>query len=57
MTAIITPMKATIAKLEDDDRVALRYCGKDGVINQQSNPNGSTHNIAGIFNEAGMFWG
>ena len=49
--------ETTIAQLEDDDRVALRYCDKDGNINQQSNPNGSMHNIAGIFNEAGNVLG
>ncbi len=48
---------ATIAVLEDHNRIALRYCDTDGQANQRSNPNGSTHNIAGIFNEAGNVLG
>ena len=42
---------ATIDALEASDRVAFRYCDKDGTIADKGNPNGSTRNIAGILNE------
>jgi len=45
----------TIAALEDEGRVVLRYCRHDGTVDESdrdSNPNGSTHAIAGICNEA-----
>ena len=40
-----------IKKLEDEDRIAFKYCDKEGKITQESNPNGSVKNIAGILNE------
>ncbi|MFQ5939993.1 MAG: phosphoribosylformylglycinamidine synthase subunit PurQ, partial [Alphaproteobacteria bacterium] len=30
---------------------AFRYCDAEGETNEESNPNGSTGNIAGVFNE------
>ena len=30
--------------------IAFKYCDEAGHINQNSNPNGSLENIAGIFN-------
>jgi phosphoribosylformylglycinamidine synthase len=39
---------ATIAQLEDEGRVLLRYTSPQGVCSPQSNPNGSTNAIAGI---------
>ena len=41
----------TLSRLEDNDRVAFRYCTADGAITDGANPNGSLHNIAGIVNE------
>lgn len=38
----------TIAALENDDRVAFRYCNADGSRTQGANPNGSINDIAGI---------
>jgi len=43
----------TLAALEDNDRVLLRYCDEDGNITEEANPNGSLNNIAGILNERG----
>lgn len=43
---------ATLARLEDEDQVAFRYVSSDGVDSEDSNPNGSIANIAGIFNES-----
>ena len=33
-----------------ENLIAFKYCDKDGNINEDSNPNGSLENIAGIFN-------
>lgn len=35
-------------ELEDDDRIAFRYCDADGKVTDDANPNGSVSNIAGI---------
>ncbi len=37
--------------LVDNDQVVFRYCGRDGEITGEANPNGSVYNIAGICNE------
>ena len=37
--------------LEEKNLVAFKYCDKDGVINNSSNPNGSSNNIAGLLNK------
>ena len=41
----------TIARLDDEDRVAFRYCAADGSLSEAGNPNGSRAHIAGILNE------
>jgi phosphoribosylformylglycinamidine synthase subunit PurQ / glutaminase len=45
----------TLARLEGDGRVAVRYCDAQGVLGSQANPganpNGSTNDIAGIYSE------
>jgi phosphoribosylformylglycinamidine synthase I len=41
----------TVAALEDRGQIAFRYCGPDGAITNDANPNGSIRNIAGIYNE------
>jgi phosphoribosylformylglycinamidine synthase I len=38
---------------EDDANVVLRYCDATGATTEQSNPNGSVGNIAGVMNERG----
>ena len=47
----------TLARLEGEGRVLFRYCEPDGAITAAANPNGSSHNIAGIINEAGNVLG
>lgn len=47
----------TLQRLEDNDRIAFRYCDADGNVSPESNPNGSLHNIAGILNEKGNVLG
>lgn len=38
-------------RLEDEDRVAFRYCDAEGNATEAANPNGSQRNIAGILSE------
>ncbi len=42
---------ATIAALEGEGRVAFRYCDAAGRLGGAANPNGSTHDIAGVYND------
>jgi phosphoribosylformylglycinamidine synthase len=41
----------TLQKLEKNNQVLFRYCDKNGNIGGDSNPNGSTLDIAGICND------
>ncbi len=44
--------EGTLRRLEDEERVALRYCGPDGSTDDPAvNVNGSLAGIAGIYNE------
>lgn len=43
--------EATLAEILANDQVIFRYCHSDASINQDSNPNGSINNIAGICNK------
>ena len=36
--------------LKENNLIAFKYCDEKGSINNQSNPNGSLENIAGIYN-------
>ena len=47
----------TLAMLEREGRVLFRYCDDSGQATDESNPNGSASNIAGIINEAGNVLG
>ena len=47
----------TINMLLDEDRVAFRYCNREGDVIPGSNPNGSLENIAGIMNKEGNVLG
>ena len=42
-------------EIEDHNQIALFYSDKNGEINQSSNPNGASKNIAGIFNKKKIF--
>ena len=46
-----------IKELEDNNRVAFRYCDSEGNVVESANPNGSINNIAGILNETGNVLG
>ncbi len=39
-----------LIKLKKENLVAFKYCDEQGNVNEESNPNGSLENIAGIFN-------
>jgi phosphoribosylformylglycinamidine synthase I len=38
-----------LSRLENEGRIALVYCTRDGEVSADANPNGSTRNIAGIY--------
>jgi phosphoribosylformylglycinamidine synthase subunit PurQ / glutaminase len=48
---------ATLGRLEGEGLVAFRYCDAQGSVTPEANPNGSAHNIAGIYNETGRVLG
>ncbi|GGK25432.1 phosphoribosylformylglycinamidine synthase subunit PurQ [Salinarimonas ramus] len=41
----------TLARLEDEGRVAFRYCDADGSLTKDANVNGSINAIAGIYSQ------
>lgn len=43
--------KEIIGNLHESDGIAFRYCNENGEATPDSNPNGSSENIAGIFND------
>ena len=42
--------KDHLKELEDKGLIPFKYCNKNGLVNEDSNPNGSLENIAGILN-------
>ena len=47
----------TLKILENEGRIAFRYCGPEGEIDEAHNLNGSQNNIAGIYSEHGKILG
>ncbi len=47
----------TLAQLEANGQVVLRYCDANGMVSPDANPNGSARSIAGIRNRAGNVFG
>ena len=41
-----------LQNLEDKNLIAFKYCDQKGNITKESNPNGSSNNIAGILNDS-----
>ena len=39
-----------LEELKKDNLIAFKYCDAKGIVNEESNPNGSLENIAGILN-------
>src|SRR4029077_1225559 len=48
---------ATLAELNQNRQVILRYADEEGRVTPEANPNGSIENIAGICNRAGNVFG
>lgn len=47
----------TLTRLQKNNQIVFRYCGQDGRITDDANPNGAAGNIAGICNEQGNVLG
>ena len=47
----------TLNTLLENNQIAFQYCTESGLINNESNPNGSINNIAGIVNKNGNVLG
>jgi phosphoribosylformylglycinamidine synthase len=47
----------TLAELNQNRQVILRYADKQGLVTPEANPNGSIENIAGICNREGNVFG
>jgi len=47
----------TLQLIEENEQVLFRYCGPDGDMTPDTNPNGSLNNIAGIMNSEGNVMG
>lgn len=41
----------TLNRLEDQGQIAFRYCDAGGLVTAEANPNGSQHNIAGLYDK------
>jgi phosphoribosylformylglycinamidine synthase subunit PurQ / glutaminase len=39
----------TLHRLESEGLIGLRYCTREGAVEERANPNGSLHGIAGIY--------
>ena len=40
-----------LKSIEENSQIAVTYCNKEGLENDDQNPNGAIKNIAGIFNK------
>jgi phosphoribosylformylglycinamidine synthase I len=49
--------EATLKSLEDNGQILFRYCDEKGKVSNESNPNGSLQNIAGICNKTKNVFG
>lgn len=49
--------RETIAQMRANGQILFRYCDENGVVSEQSNPNGSMENIAGVCNEGKNVFG
>ena len=47
----------TLKKIKDSNQIVFKYCNQSGEVNNETNPNGSIDNIAGITNEKGNVLG
>ncbi len=49
--------ESVINELEENDQILFKYCNENGEVNEESNPNGSLNNIAGIANKKKNIFG
>ena len=49
--------EVTLKKIKDSNQIIFKYCNQNGEVNNETNPNGSIENIAGITNEQGNVLG
>ena len=49
--------ESVIKELEQNDQILFKYCNGNGEITDESNPNGSLNNIAGITNKKKNIFG
>ncbi len=49
--------RGDVERLKKKNLVVFRYCNREGEITDQSNPNGSADNIAGIISDSGNVLG
>mgnify|MGYP001402044796 CR=1 FL=1 len=49
--------ESVIKELEENDQILFKYCNENGEVNEESNPNGSLNNIAGIANKKKNIFG
>jgi phosphoribosylformylglycinamidine synthase len=47
----------TLDRLESEGLIAFRYCDEEGSVPDEANPNGSRHNIAGLYDKTGRILG
>ena len=47
----------TLKKIKDSNQIIFKYCNQNVEVNNETNPNGSIENIAGITNEQGNVLG
>ncbi|HIP42439.1 MAG TPA: phosphoribosylformylglycinamidine synthase I [Aquifex aeolicus] len=46
-----------LKQMEDRGQILFRYCDEEGRVSDESNPNGSASNIAGVMNKEGNVFG
>ena len=49
--------EATLKELQDNEQILFYYSDAEGQVNEQANPNGSLHNIAGVTNKTRNVFG
>jgi phosphoribosylformylglycinamidine synthase len=49
--------ESVINELEQNDQILFKYCNGNGEVTDESNPNGSLNNIAGITNKKKNIFG
>lgn len=47
----------TLKSLQDNDQILFKYCDSEGKVSDESNPNGSLLNIAGVCNKTKNVFG